>query len=50
MKYKVMIVEDQTMPRELIELRIQSPSILRRRFPSTTPRWRRYTACASRWI
>ena len=24
MKYKVMIVEDQTMPRELFELRIQS--------------------------
>ena len=23
MKYKVMIVEDQTMPRELFELRIQ---------------------------
>ena len=24
MKYKVMIVEDQTMPRELFELRIQA--------------------------
>lgn len=24
MKYKVMIVEDQTMPRELFELRIQT--------------------------
>ena len=24
MKYKVMIVEDQTMPRELFELRVQS--------------------------
>ena len=42
MKYKVMIVEDQTMPRELFELRIQTSEHFSWRSPSATPRWQMY--------
>ena len=63
MKYKVMIVEDQTMPRELFELRVQSSEhfevalsidnaaladVFCLRSPSTTPHWRTCIACVCR--
>ena len=50
MKYKVMIVEDQTMPRELFELRIQASEHFEVALSSTTPHWRTFTACAFQWI
>ena len=50
MKYKVMIVEDQTMPRELFELRIQASERFEVALSTITPRWRTYTACAFPWI